>query len=252
MLKLSQHCLDPGSAGGVQQMLIFFLEFTAKCRNVGLRCCWKCRFWQRQLMAKAMGSFVLQGGFWFAFKLTDCSYRFERGSAAWHAIIILFPYRKWLKMPCLCCYLLVAGTNIEAMQLQTVAVALSDLSAGSHETLKMRWERLLAFLWKGHVENVGVWGIFITYLVRWSIQKKVLGNFCRKDRILDFEMHWKAQMWYKCKATNEFLDWDNWVLWHCFPSLIYGVRRARKSNVQCSRVLNSVVFKLDPWSRGCF
>lgn len=126
------------------------------------------------------------------------------------------------------------------------------LSAGSHETLKMRWERLLAFLWKGHVENVGVWGIFITYLVRWSIQKKVLGNFCRKDRILDFEMHWKAQMWYKCKATNEFLDWDNWVLWHCVPSLIYGVRRARKSNVQCSWVLNSVVFKLDPWSRGCF
>lgn len=114
------------------------------------------------------------------------------------------------------------------------------LSAGSHETLKMRWERLLAFLWKGHVENVGVWGIFITYLVRWSIQKKVLGNFCRKDRILDFEMHWKAQTWYKCKATNEFLDWDNWVLWHCVPSLIYGVRRARKSNVQCSRVLNSV------------
>lgn len=85
-----------------------------------------------------------------------------------------------------------------------------------------------------------------------NTKKKVLENFCRKDRILDFEMHWKAQMWYKRKATNEFLDWDNWVLWHCVPSLIYGVRRARKSNVQCSRVLNSVVFKLDPWSRGCF
>lgn len=90
---------------------MFFLDYNPKCRNVGLRHCWKCIFWQRQLMTKAMGLFVLQGGFCFAFKLTDCSYRFERGNTSWHAIIVLFPYGKWLKVPCLCCYLFISSRD---------------------------------------------------------------------------------------------------------------------------------------------
>lgn len=160
---------------------------------------------------------VLQGGFWFAFKLTDCSYRFER---VWHAVIILFPYGKWLKIPCLCCYLFISSrTNIEALLLQTICCCIVWLSTGSHVTLRMRWGRLLAFLWKGHVENVGVWGILIIYLVRWSNKKKM----CHEIFVEGAE-YWILKCTGKhrhdkSKATNEFLDWDNWVFWHCVPSL---------------------------------
>lgn len=160
-------------------------------------------------MTKAMGLFVLQDGFWFAFKLTDCSYRFKMGSTAWHAIIILFPYGKWLKIPCLRCYLFIskkdkywsyAVANNLLFHCLTEYWFPCDSQNEVGKAACLFGERSCRKCRNlGNTNNMSS--------LRWSIQKKPLRNFCRKGRILDFEMHWKAQFAFHTKVKLQMNFW---------------------------------------------